>query len=229
MKYKYTNEDIEFLKINYPIGNWKEIHEHFPNLSDSSIHHKCSRMGIKFINDYKGKFNGTQQRKKWSKDEIEILKNSYSSNDMDTVISFFNGRNKNSIISKANKLGLTSYKVLNSMWEKEDEQYIIDNWKLKPDILIAQELNRTFRSVKWKREELGLYRQDMASYSYPTLSKYLRGKNQKWKVDSMKQCAYKCILTGTKNFQIHHLYGVSNIISDVLNKYVTYNILSENA
>ena len=32
MKYKYTNEDIEFLKENYPIGNWNKIHERFPKI-----------------------------------------------------------------------------------------------------------------------------------------------------------------------------------------------------
>ena len=86
MRHKYTSEDIEFLKENYPLGNWNEIEKRFPNLSRHAI---------------------------------------------------------------------------------------------------------------------------------PTLSKYLRGQNQKWKNDSMKQCDYKCVLTNSKKFEIHHLYSVSNIIEDV--------------
>ena len=87
------------------------------------------------------------------------------------------------------------------------------------DKLIAKDLGKSFYAVKAKRQKLGLFRQDKNSNSYPTLSKYLRGHNQKWKLDSMKASDYKCVLTGSKQFEIHHLYGVSNMISDILNKY----------
>jgi hypothetical protein len=62
----------------------------------------------------------------------------------------------------------------------------------------------------------------MDSNTYATLSKYLRGQNQKWKKDSMEHCDYKCVLTGSKNFEIHHLYGVSNMIEDI---FVQNNIM----
>lgn len=104
----------------------------------------------------------------------------------------------------------------------DEIQYIINNWEIKPDKLIAKEIGKTFRAVKEKRRELGYYRQDMDSNSYPTLSKYLRGQNQKWKLESMRNSNYQCILTGSKNFEIHHLYGVSNILSDILNRYKYY-------
>ena len=48
MRYKYTEDDIKFLKVNYPLGEWDKIHKRFPFLTDSAIHHKCSRLGIKF-------------------------------------------------------------------------------------------------------------------------------------------------------------------------------------
>lgn len=32
MRMKYTNEDIEFLKKYYPIGDWDAIFKRFPNL-----------------------------------------------------------------------------------------------------------------------------------------------------------------------------------------------------
>ena len=66
----------------------------------------------------------------------------------------------------------------------------------------------------------------MESNSYPSLSKYLRGQNQEWKLLSMKSCNYKCVLTGSKDFEIHHLYGLSNIIDDILNKYPQYKNIS---
>ena len=44
---------------------------------------------------------------------------------------------------------------------------------------MATHLGRTFRSVKYKREELGLYRINKDDLSYCSLSKYLRGQYQK--------------------------------------------------
>ena len=38
----------------------------------------------------------------------------------------------------------------------------------------------------------------------------------------MKSCSYKCVITGSKDFEIHHLYGVSNIISDIMRMYPKY-------
>lgn len=87
---------------------------------------------------------------------------------------------------------------------------------------MAHHLGKSFRSVKWKREELHLFRKEINTQSYPTLAKYLRGQNQKWKNDSMKNCNYKCVLTDSKDYEIHHLYGVSNIINNILNQYPQY-------
>lgn len=35
----------------------------------------------------------------------------------------------------------------------------------------------------------------------------------------MESCQWKCVLTGSKDFEIHHLYGVSNILSDIISKH----------
>lgn len=214
MRYKYTNEDIEFLKENYPIGNWNKITERFPNVSRMAICSKMSKLGIK--SNHRPIDKKSPKRKlKWTDEEIEILKNKYSNCLAKDITEFLPNRSVYDIRTKAVSLGLKSHYSIFNKWIQEDEQYIIDNWELEPDRVMAVKLNRTFRSVKWKREELGLYRRDMNANTYPTLSKYLRGQNQKWKVDSMKQCNYQCVLTGSKDFEIHHLYGVSNIIEDM--------------
>ena len=105
MKYKYTNEDIEFLKENYPIGNWDKIHERFPKIPNRAIQHKCSRLGIKFNNDYKVKFDSQiHKRKKWTDDEIEYLKLNYSSIPIEDIHNHLSDRSIDSIILKANAL-----------------------------------------------------------------------------------------------------------------------------
>ena len=217
MRYKYTNEDIEFLKENYPLGNWDKIIERFPNLSRHAINSKMHKLGISFDNKNKtsSKNFDNANRTKWSEDEDNIVKDMYSKYPIEELIKVLPSRSKDAIILRANKLGVLSYYKTNSLWTEKQRQYIIDNWELEPDKIIAIKLNKTFRAVKAQRELLGIYRRDMSSNTYPTLAKYLRGQNQKWKNESMKNCDYKCVLTGSKDFEIHHLYGVSNIIEDL--------------
>lgn len=215
MRYKYTDEDIEFLKIYYPIGDWDNIFERFPNLSKQAIFSKMSKLKVSYNKSFNNKESLKNKKQKWTEEEIEIIKDNYSIYDIEYVQSLLPNRSKNAIVLMANKLGVLSFNKTNSVWTKEEEQYIRDNWELEPDKIMAIKLNRAQRSVQWKRLELELYRRDMNSNTYTTLSKYLRGKNQTWKNDSMKNCDYRCVLTGSKNFEIHHLYGVSNIIEDI--------------
>ena len=217
MRYKYTNEDIEFLKENYPLGNWDKITERFPCLSRHAINSKMHKLGISFNNQNKtlSKNFDYTNRTKWSEYEDNIVRNMYSKYSIEELVEALPDRSKDAIILHANKLGVLSYyKIVNS-WTDEQRQYIIDNWELEPDKIIAIKLNKTFRAVKAQRELLGIYRRDMSCNAYPTLAKYLRGQNQRWKNESMKHCGYKCVLTNGKDFEIHHLYGVSNIIEDI--------------
>lgn len=222
MRYTYTEEDIEFLKVNYPLGNWDEIFLRFPQLTKNCIHKKCHRMGIKFIGTQYRKISIHNKKSKWTDKEDEILKENYSSLPIEEVTALLPNRTLNAIRQRARNLNLVSYTKLNDLWKDYEISYIMNNWSLIPDKIMADKLNRTFRAVKAKREELGFFRRDMERTSYPTLSKYLRGQNQKWKKDSMKNCNYKCVITGSKNFEIHHLYSVSNIIDDIFNKYNEY-------
>lgn len=222
MRYKYTEDDIKFLKVNYPLGEWDKIHKRFPFLTDSAIHHKCSRLGIKFDLKNRNNKNCVNSYKKWSKEEIKILEDNYPTRPISEVESMLPGRTKSMIINKANLLKITSYRIIKTKWNDDEIQYLYDNWMLTPDVIMAINLNRTQRAVQAKRLELGLCRMDTDSSSYPTLSKYFRGQNYEWKIQSMKNCDYKCVITGSKDFEIHHLYGVSNIISDIINMYPKY-------
>ena len=146
MKYKYTNEDIEFLKENYPIGNWDKIHERFPKISNRAIQHKCSRLGIKFNNEYKVKFDSQiHNRKKWTDGEIEYLKLNYSSIPMEEIHNHLSDRSIDSIILKANALKLKSYTKICNSWTDEQIKYIYDNWELEPDIIMANHIGKSFR------------------------------------------------------------------------------------
>lgn len=219
MRYKFTDEDIEFLKENYPKGNWDVIKERFPLCSKSSIHHKMSRLGISFEKKRDLSNFDYISKKRWTKEEDEILQEMYSYYPIEDVMSFLPSRSKASIILRANKMNIPSFSSLQSSWKDYEDQYIIDNWETTSDEMMSKHLDRIRRSVKWRRELLGLYRIDFESNSYTDLAHYLRGNNQEWKNESMKQCHYQCVLTGSKNFEIHHLYGVSNILKEIVREY----------
>ena len=156
-----------------------------------------------------------------------MLINVYEKVPINEVEQLFPNKNRNSIIHQAMRLHLTSYDK--NIWTNEDDDYIKNNWELQPDAIMAEKLNRTKRAVQARRLFLGIYRRDMESLTYETLAKYIRGNIQQWKKDSMKECNYKCIFTGSKRFQIHHLYGVSNILNDIMteNNFPIYDNFSE--
>ena len=222
MRYKYTKEDIDFLKKYYPIGQWDMIEKRFPNLTHTCIYRKCHKLGIKSLNIHRKEFDISKTRTKWTDEETRILIDNYAKIPISDLEKLLPNRNVNMIKGKAKQLKLVSYQADWLHWATEDIEYLNDIWELTPDKIMAQHLGKSFRAVKWKREELGLYRRNFESNTYCSLSKYLRGQISKWKKDSMIACNYQCVLTGSKDFEIHHLYGFSNILKELLNEYPQY-------
>lgn len=50
---------------------------------------------------------------------------------------------------------------------------------------------------------------------FKNLSLYLRDKISDWKISSMTASNYKCIITNKRFDDIHHLYGLNNIIKEI--------------
>jgi len=222
MRYTYTNDDIDFLRKYYPNGDWEKIEQRFPFLSKTAIYRKCQKLNIASNNTHRKDFDNTKNRRKWTEKETKILMQNYSYIPFDDLMKLLPNRTKDMINNKAKRCNLLSYQKITSKWKDWEVEYIQTNWFLIPDVIIAKNIGRTQRAVKWKREQMGLYRQNFESFSYPTISKYLRGQNQQWKKESMENCNYKCVLTDSKSFEIHHLYGVSNIINDIFDLYPKY-------
>lgn len=224
MAHKYTQEEIEFLKVHYPIGDWDAIFTKIPGATKSAIHSQASKLGIKFDVRFKKTLSkeDCKTRTKWSEEEIQILLENYPTRPMDEVLNLLPNRSINSIRLKANKYNLISWHQSQERYTDAQRQFIKDNWILIPDPIMASILGKNRHSIQDQRLKMGLYRKDMNSLSYPSLAKFLRGQNWRWKKESMEACNYSCVLTKTKNFEIHHLYGVSNIIEDILRLYPEY-------
>ena len=122
-------------------------------------------------------------------------------------------------MNHAKKFGLLGYFKLSQLWTADEIKYIVDNWENMTDEQLSRNIKHTKIAVSCKRVEIGLYRQNRGFKAYDCLNKFLRGQIQDWKVESMKRCNYQCVLTGSKDFEIHHLYPVNRIIEDMFTKY----------
>jgi hypothetical protein len=56
------------------------------------------------------------------------------------------------------------------------------------------------------------------------LNVYLRDTLTQWKIDSVELCDYKCVLSGSNKFQVHHIKSFNTIVNDTLN-FLNYPIL----
>lgn len=54
--------------------------------------------------------------------------------------------------------------------------------------------------------------------SLTTLNRYFRSVLDKWRENSKRDCNFMCILSGAKNYQVHHLYSYNSIIKDCLSE-----------
>jgi transposase len=197
----WDDKDIEILKENYN--------------ENTSIKDISKLLNNKFTYDSintKAYFLGLQKVFPWTDVEIKILKNNYEKISLDEIQKLIPNRNRNSIIAYANRrLGLVS--VLT--WRDEDIQFIRDNWTFMSDIDMSKILNRTFRSVKAKRENMRLLRLPEKGV-YDSLSEYIRKRNKQWRTDSIRNCNFQCYLTGQRFKAIHHIYGFNLILKETL-------------
>ena len=72
----------------------------------------------------------------------------------------------------------------------------------------------TIKGIKEQKRKMGIYKINREYGGYVSLAKMLRGQLHDWKVKSMEACNYQCVLTGSKDYQIHHLYGFNKIFDE---------------
>lgn len=225
MRIKYTDEDIEFLKKYYPVGDWDMIFKRFPCSDKEKIYNVCYKRGISanyYNRDKSLKSelykNMAKNRKRWTDNEIEILKDNYSIMPIEDIMRLIPARSYDAIIHMAQKLSLTSCIKQQQLYSEDDIDFIKTNWRYMSDEEMSLLLNRTRRAIKAMRNNMGFFRQDKEQLHYENLTKFLRGQICQWKKRSMENCNYQCVLTKSKDFAIHHIVSfniiVKNFISD---------------
>ena len=250
--YRFTDDDIEFLREYYPKGDWDFIMKHFPQSTKQNIMSKTSKLGIKMTieNEWtdeelgilrkyysenpkfaaelipnhtykaivtKAKRLGLKSREFWSETENDLMRKYYTIMPVDDVLKYFPNRTRTSIITHAIHLNLQSYDY--NPWTEKEDKYILSHWETESDMIMCKNLGRTYKATQARRLFLGLLHFNKDGSGYEGLSKFLRGHIQTWKSESMKKCNYQCILTGSKDFEIHHMYGFANILNETIEEY----------
>ena len=206
--YFWPKADIDILVNNYGKCSIEELCELFEvKHTHSSIQTKAQKMNLttSII---------------WTDEEIEILKNTYSVLPIEDILKLLPNRTYNGIIGMAGKLCISSKTHLSTVYSDSEINFIKENWTEYSDVQLAEMLGRSRGSVKNQRHKFDLLRQERdRDLTYDSLGKFLRGNIYNWKLESMKQCNYQCILTGSKEFEIHHLYSFHIILNEFIDKY----------
>lgn len=256
--YRFTKEDIKFLKEHYPKGDFDSIFKRFPNMTKQNIFAVCSKHGIsadyyydtcKWTNDeldivQKYYFEKTLEElyemlkcrhtmdaiqtkalkgfgyskdRVWTIEELDTLKAYFSYMPIEDMCDKLPRRTRQAIEKQASNLGLRSYISVNTRWTKEEEALLFANWRSMTDDDLALLIGKDRRSILNKRWHCGLLRFNRSKdASYENVAKYIRGNIGSWKSSSAQSCDYKCVLTGSKDFHIHHLYSFSTIFNEIL-------------
>lgn len=201
---KWTKEELEYLKDNYFTNTLEELEEAL------NYTHTQSAIQTKAF-----KYYGYSKSIKWTDEENETMQKYYQILPVEEVCKMLPNRSKDAVIAHAKVLGLNSYTYLSTYWTDEETELLLNNWETLSDEELSVLIRRDIRSIKDKRWYLGLKRIGVNPGKYLDIKKYIRGQLWPWKSDSMKNCNYQCVLTGSKEFQVHHIVSFNDICNSV--------------
>ncbi len=213
----WNDEDIEWLKTNYGKISIDLLVSHYNGkYTANAIHNKAGKLGL-------------WKSKHWTEDEEKILIENYPIKTIDEISKLLPNRSRNGIMGKAKSMGLKNFAYLSQKYSLEQKQFIADNFQKLTDEEMAVILGKSIFGIQTQRQKMGLYVIAKGYTGYENLAKLLRGHIQQWKIKSMESCNYQCVITGSKDFDIHHIYSFNQIFREAM-EYVEnkYNIICSN-
>ena len=204
--YFWTDDEVDFIKKYYNELSLDDLYLHMGKRhSKKAITAKAMRLNL-------------TNPQEWTDNELNILKENYSYVPKEQMVQLLPLRTEASIALKAQQLGIKSYTYLSEKYTEEEKQFILDNFGILNDDEIAKRLGKTPHGIRDQRYVLGLLYLKKDYSNYVNLIKLFRAHIYDWKKDSIEKCNYCCILTGSKDFDIHHLYGFNLICDEVFSK-----------
>lgn len=198
----WSQEEISFLKNNFGILSYEEIAQHYNDRHNAkAVSTKAIKLGLT-----------TSQH--WTKEEEDIIIKYYPYIPMSQVLEMLPRRTANGLKIHALQMGIKGLQYLSEKYSDEQKQFILDNYILMTDEEIAEALGKTPVGIKDQKRKLGIYQFNKEYQGYENICKMLRGQIWTWKRLSCEQCNYQCVLTGSKDFEIHHLYSFNKILQE---------------
>lgn len=157
------------------------------------------------------------KRQYWSAEEDNLLRSVYEIWPLDDTVELFPNRTRQAIISRAIKLNLHAY-IDTKYYSEQEEAFILNNYQNMSDDEMANILGRSKSSIKNHRALMGVYRTQRGNINYENVTIYVRRHNKKWKQDSMLNCLFRCVVTGKRFDEIHHLVSLNTILNSVYSK-----------
>lgn len=213
--YFWTEHDKNILKNFYNNIGAKDIKSMLDgDYTVKQIQNQAKKMGL-------------AKSRIWTDSEIDILIKNYPIVGATGTSELLPNKSRNAIVHKATSLGVSC----ECFWSEEEKQFVRDNWENMSDQELAQTLGRSVKGVADQRRKLGLYypKNDITYYD---VADFIRHRNDEWKRLSMQNCKYKCVITGSSDFEIHHTYSFNLILKEAMsdNRWIDKNIIdySEN-
>jgi len=168
------------------------------------------------------KFRVDSNVHRWTDEEKILLKEKYphmSNNDLMNI--YFPFISIISIMHKAKELGI--YKT-----EETINKIYSEIGKFNSNRLIALNKWAMNDNPQYNSQRFGILNPNYKG-GISNLYQELRRNIKQWKLDSIENCNYKCILSNGKFDAVHHLYSFDNIIQDTLKEtgLVLYDNISD--
>ena len=198
----WTKEEEKKLREVYNMYDMDTIKKMFPN--HKAIMSKAHKLGINRKKYWQAHKSELVKRQLQQSEQVNIPKRTLSKQDKSLRhddITYPKPKNPNR-------------KARLDWYTQEDMEFIVNNYMSMTDEEMGKCLKRSAKSVQAKRLQLGIKRQGTASYV--SLQDFVRANNYKWKLKSMQNCHYKCVLSGDRFDEIHHIVGLNVILNIAL-------------
>ena len=184
-----------------------------------------------------------RQKNRYTKEDIGFLEEHYPKGDFESIFRRFPSVTKQGIISICHSHGISADYFNNKKWTDDDLE-VVEKYYYEKSLdeiremignrhtcdAIQTKALRKFgysKDMSWTNDEIDILKTYYLIEYVDDVCKRLPNRTRGaiireanvlgiWKTESMKACAYKCVLTGSKDFKIHHLYSFSAIFDEVL-------------
>ena len=215
-KRHYCSKECKLLSMSWSHEDIDKLKKYYGKVSKEEI--------VKIISDKwdydairrKAQWLGLTKSKRWSNEEIKILRDMYSSRPMCQVLKALPNRTFPSIQGQARKNNLISYFSLSKFYSDEEDDFIRNNYLQMSDEEIGCKLNRTPNAIAQRIYRLNLHR-PLEKHNYGSLNNYMRAKLWTWKQNYREHCNYTCALSGKRsNIIVHHIYGFNLLMAETI-------------